>query len=96
MNYKKKYLKYKKKYLKLKKIYGGSSIEDIDMEDIEVTEEYLRDLQEAYNKLRLDNIYLEEHKNFLEQELGNLRNAYNNLLIKYNDCINPNVAQVAG
>ena len=94
MNYKNKYLKYKKKYLKLKKkLYGGSSIEDIDMEDIEVTEEYLRDLEEAYNKLRLDNIYLEEHRKFLEQELGNLRNVYYDLLIKYNDCINPNVAK---
>ena len=66
MNYKKKYLKYKNKYLKLKKIYGGSEIEDIDMEDIEVTEEYLRDLQDAYNKLRIENNKLKLDYELLE------------------------------
>ena len=69
MNYKKKYLKYKNKYLKLKKIYGGSEIEDIDMEDIEVTEEYLRDLQDAYNKLRIEN-------NKLKLDYEPLENGY--------------------
>ena len=93
MNYKKKYLKYKTKYLKLKKIYGGSlneiDIEDINREDTEGTEQYLNDLQEDYNYLKLG--------------YGRLRNMYNDLLINYNNCINrleeqigSPVAQVAG